>query len=206
MEYLIIGIILIIGYLLGSLNSSLIVGKAYGIDVRKHGSGNAGATNTLRTLGKKAAIFTSLGDILKGVIACIIGKVIFIENPELGAIIGGVGAILGHTWPLYFGFKGGKGVLTSISVILTIDYKIGLILCIIFIVLALLTKYVSLSSIVGAIFYPILVITYGNNSKQLLIFSIAISSLVIIRHRTNIVRLCKGTENKFGSKKNEQKN
>ncbi|MDP4182682.1 MAG: glycerol-3-phosphate acyltransferase, partial [Bacillota bacterium] len=98
----------VIGYLLGSLNSSLIIGKIYGVDVRKHGSGNAGATNTLRTLGKKAALFVTLGDVFKGIIACLLGYFLLGND---GLMSAGIGAIIGHNWPLYFKFKGGKGVL-----------------------------------------------------------------------------------------------
>jgi glycerol-3-phosphate acyltransferase PlsY len=191
----------VLGYLLGSINTSLIIGKFYGVDVRQHGSGNAGATNTLRTLGKSAAIFVTLGDILKGIIACvagyyIIGNVKDIGN--LGLMTGGVAAIIGHNWPLYFGFKGGKGILTTFSVIMMMDWRIGLILLGVFIIVLLISKYVSLGSIIGAALFPIVgAIPVFNNSSTFVIFAIVVAFLAIIRHRANIERLLKGTESKL---------
>lgn len=190
----------IAGYLLGSANSSIIVGKFYGTDVRKHGSGNAGTTNTLRTLGKKAALFVLLGDILKGLLAYLAGY--YITGSALGGMVGGTAAILGHIWPVYFGFKGGKGVLTSLAVLLMIDWPIALVLLGIFIIIVLLTRYVSLGSIVGATLFPVLSLVLGR-STETVIFSALIAVLIIFMHRTNIKRLLKGTESKIGSKKQE---
>lgn len=186
------------GYLLGSANSAIIVGRFYGVDVRKHGSGNAGTTNTLRTLGKKAALFVLLGDILKGLLAYLAGY--YIAGNALGGMVGGTAAVIGHVWPLYFGFKGGKGVLTSLAVLLMIDWYIALVLLGIFIIIVLLTRYVSMGSIVGAALFPVLSLIL-DRSVETVLFSALIAALIIFMHRTNIKRLLNGTESKIGSKK-----
>lgn len=188
----------IIGYLLGSVNSSLVVGKFYGVDVRKHGSGNAGATNTLRTLGKKAAIIATLGDMVKGFIACIIG--LLIAN-EMGVMTAGIAAIIGHNWPIYFKFKGGKGILTSLAVVLMMDWRIALILLGIFIIIVAITRFVSLGSIVATILFPVFAATLFAKSTEFIIYSAILAAMALFRHRTNIGRIIKGTESKLGAKK-----
>jgi glycerol-3-phosphate acyltransferase PlsY len=188
----------ITGYLLGSVNFSLIIGKFYGTDVRQHGSGNAGTTNTLRVLGKKAAAMVFAGDILKGVIACLLGRLI--AGGDIGIMAAGFGAIIGHNWPLYFGFKGGKGVLTSAAVVMMMDWRAGAICLTVFIILVAITRYVSLGSIVGAGLFPIVSLVMGRNAL-FIIFSTAIAILIIFRHRSNIVRLLNGTESKLFKKK-----
>lgn len=188
----------IVGYLLGSLNSSLIVGRFYGVDVRKHGSGNAGTTNTLRTLGKKAALLVLLGDIVKGVLAFIAGY--YIYGGQLGGMLGGTASILGHVWPVYFGFKGGKGVLTSLAVLLLIDWPIALGLLGIFIIIVLITRFVSLGSIVAAALFPAAAIVLGR-SIETIIFSGIIAVLIVVKHHSNIKRLLNGTESKFSFNK-----
>lgn len=185
-----------IGYLLGSINSSLVIGRFYRVDVRKHGSGNAGVTNTLRILGKTAALLVLIGDALKGIISCLVGYYI---AGQTGAIVAGGFAIIGHNWPVYFGFKGGKGVLTSFAVMVFIDWKLAIIALGAFIVVVLLTRYVSLGSITGAIILPILAILF-NRSIELIVFSIALGFLVIVKHHSNIERLINGTESKLGKK------
>ncbi len=191
------------GYLLGSANSSLIVGKFYGVDVRKHGSGNAGATNALRTLGKKAAFFSTIGDMLKGVIAAIIGSIVLKDNgigvENFGVLVGGFFAILGHNWPLYFKFKGGKGVLTTLAVFLMMDWEIALLLLGIFIIIVSITKYISLGSIISAALLPIINLIVGKSYIYVLISAI-MAILLIARHHANISRLLKGTESKLNLK------
>lgn len=189
-------VIAIIGYLLGSVNTSLVVGKFYSVDVRKHGSGNAGITNTYRTLGKSAALFVLVGDVLKGVLSCLLGYLI---AGKTGAIVGGGFSIIGHNWPLYFGFKGGKGVLTSFAVMVFIDWKLAGIVFIVFLIIFLLTKYVSLSSIIGALALPITAILL-NRDLEVVIFSVLLSLILIARHHSNIERLLKRTEPKFSRK------
>ena len=194
----------LIGYLLGSVNTSLIVGKFYKVDVRQHGSGNAGMTNTLRTLEKLPAIFVIIGDVLKGVLACIIGNIILTVAVEIhdsfGAMVGGIGAILGHNWPVYFGFKGGKGVLTAFAVIMTTKPLIGLILLAFFTLIVLITRYVSLGSIVAAMLFPA-VSFFMEKEFIYIIFAGLIGLLVITRHKSNIERLINGKESKLGAKK-----
>lgn len=187
----------VIGYLMGSANTSLIVGRFYSIDIRKHGSGNAGATNTLRTLGKSAAAFVGLGDVLKGVISCLIG--LYLAG-EMGLMVGGLSAVLGHNWPLYFGFKGGKGIFTSFSVVMMMDWKLGLILLGIFVIIVALTRYISLGSILVAALFPVAALVSGK-SGEFVIFAAIIGILAVVRHHANIKRLLNGTESKFGSKK-----
>ncbi|TYQ12996.1 UNVERIFIED_CONTAM: glycerol-3-phosphate acyltransferase PlsY [Acetivibrio alkalicellulosi] len=200
---LMILVVFLIGYLLGSINTSLVVGKFYGVDVRKHGSGNAGMTNTLRTIGKMPAVFVIVGDILKGILACIIGYYIlrnFQTIEGLGTMVAGLGAIIGHNWPLYFGFKGGKGVLTTFAVIMMMQPYVGLMLLAVFVIILLITKYVSLGSIIAAGLFPIISIIIGKG-VVFSVFAAIIGILVIIRHVKNIERLISKTESKFGSKK-----
>ncbi len=213
MAYIILAASLIIGYLIGSINTSVIVGKFFGIDIRKKGSGNAGATNTLRTLGTKAAIIVLLGDALKTVISILIVKLIALKifKDEQYSILyaqylAGLGTVLGHNFPVYFGFHGGKGIVTSITCIFMLDWKIGLIIFVVGLSLMIITRYVSLGSIVGSILYPVLVIAFNFNNKEeyvpyYIALSIVVGGLAVYRHRANFVRLIKGTESKLGSKK-----
>lgn len=188
----------IIGYLLGSLNTSLIVGRFYKVDVRQHGSGNAGMTNTLRTLGKKAALMVIIGDVLKGILAYLAGSLIC--GGELGGMLAGTACIIGHIWPAFFGFKGGKGVLTALAVLIMLDWQIALGLLAVFIVILLLTRYVSLGSVTAAFLFPISAAVFGRDT-QTLIFSSIIAVLVILKHHENIGRLLSGTESKFSLSK-----
>lgn len=195
----------VVGYLLGSLNSSLLVGKAYGVDIRKHGSGNAGTTNALRTLGKKAAAFVLLGDALKGVLAYLVGYLICSRAEGLGVLGGmlsGTAAVIGHIWPLYFGFKGGKGVLTSLAVLIMIDWPIAVSLLALFIIIVIISKYVSLGSVIAAAIFPLMAVLLGR-STETVIFSGIIALMIIIKHHANIKRILAGTESKlsFKSKK-----
>lgn len=189
----------IAAYLIGSINSAILVGRLWkNIDIRDYGSGNAGATNVLRTLGKWAAVVVLVVDISKGIIGIIIGGYI---AGDLGALVAGLGAVLGHNFPLYFGFKGGKGILTSTAVIFMIDWKMGLILLVIAIVIMAVTRYVSLGSMVGAGLYPAVVLIFDRRGIEYIIFACCIGLLAIYRHKANIVRLLNGTESKLGSKK-----
>lgn len=206
---------LLIGYLLGSVNTSIIIGKIKGVDIRKSGSKNAGMTNALRVMGEKAAVLVAIGDLLKTFaalfLARIIAKQFFEENGELVLFceyIAALGAVLGHNFPLYFGFRGGKGVLSSLAVILFLDYRIGLIVAAISIIIIVLTRYVSLGSMMGAIVYPIFVVAFSTDLKSRTVhyyiaLSIAISLLALYRHRTNISRLLNGTESKLGKKSDD---
>ena len=188
------------------MSSVIISRKMAGFDVREKGSKNAGSTNVLRTVGKKAAIFTLICDVLKGVIAILIAmliaKIAKIENPLLIKYVAGLAVALGHTFPIFFEFRGGKGVATSLGVLLMLNWKIGLISLIFALVLMAITKMVSVGSISAAILYPILVLFMqeGKNFGVILL-SFAIAGLVIFNHRSNIKRLKEGKENKLSFKK-----
>lgn len=197
----------IIGYLLGSINTSIVIGKVFfKIDIREHGSGNAGTTNALRTLGKGAALAVLSGDFLKGVLACIIGRYLAGElSPGVyaGEYAGGLFAILGHNWPVYFGFKGGKGVLTSFAVVLMFSPISALICLAIFIAIVAITKFVSLGSIVSVMFFPI--IAWLNGEPPLLVtVGVFLAVLIAVRHKTNIQRLLAKNEKKLSFKKAEK--
>jgi len=195
----------IIGYLLGSINTSIIFSKFKKTDIREHGSGNAGLTNTLRTFGKGAAVVVLLGDVLKGVIAILLARlacnIFAIDLSGVASQIAGIAAILGHNFPIYYGFKGGKGVLTSVTVLMMIDYKLALCCLLIFIIIVAITRYVSLGSILAAASFVVMVLVL--KKYDLLAFGIIVASMLIIRHRSNIKRLIQGNENKLGQKKKE---
>ncbi|MDD3193149.1 MAG: glycerol-3-phosphate 1-O-acyltransferase PlsY [Oscillospiraceae bacterium] len=196
-------------YLLGSVSFAVVVSKClYHQDVRQFGSGNAGMTNILRTYGKKAAALTLAGDFFKGVAAVLIGRLIFALFGVTvfdGAYVAGLFAILGHLYPLYFGFRGGKGILTSIGIIAVINPLVFLGLLIICLPLIFITKIVSVGSLAGAVCFPFLTLLVdhfaGGISWLDFAFSLVIALLVIWMHRANIKRLLNGTENRFGSKK-----
>lgn len=199
----------VIAYLIGSINSSILISKAVtGKDIRKSGSGNAGATNMLRTMGKKYAVITLVIDILKGVVALLLAKLaISLGAYGVSMYIAGVAVVVGHNFPVFFGFKGGKGVATSLGVVLLLDWKIGLITLVIALAIMAITKYVSFGSIMAAVVFIILqtvvmAVTYSFDITRFICVLI-LGGLLIIRHRANIVRLLNGTENKLGSKKKE---
>ncbi len=196
----------ILAYFIGSVNFSVIFSRKFaGFDVRDKGSGNAGTTNVLRTVGKRVAALTLVCDILKGVIAIgiavIAGKIWTDINTEILKYLAGFFVILGHTFPIFFEFRGGKGVATSLGVLLTLNWKIGLICLIFALILMAFTGMVSVGSILAAVLYPILTLFIGEIEFGAIIVSILISLLVIFNHRTNIKRLKNGTENKLSFKK-----
>ncbi len=208
-------IVAVVAYLLGSISFSVIISKKMaGFDVREKGSGNAGSTNVLRTVGKKAAIITLICDILKGVIAIIIavvtGKIVQGLDNALLVQLAGVFVILGHTFPVFFRFKGGKGVATSLGVLLITNWQIGLICLVFALILIALTRMVSVGAIAAAVLFPVLVLfidqnyivsTTGWDNWSYLIYSIIIAVLVIFNHRENMKRIFNGTENKLSFKK-----
>jgi glycerol-3-phosphate acyltransferase PlsY len=189
----------LVGYLLGGINSAIIVGKLSGVDVREHGSKNAGLTNAVRVLGKKKALFVLLGDVLKGVLACVFGIVLAPDTPSV-MLLAGLMCVIGHNWPVYFGFKGGKGALTSVTVLFFADYRIALILIGVFILLVVLTRYVSLGSMTGAVLLPVFGIVF-RKGLDFFIFSMILAVMLVWRHRGNIQRLIKGEESKLDLKK-----
>ena len=192
-------------YLLGSIPTSYIVGKLFfGLDLREHGSGNVGATNALRVLGKKAGIFVLAVDIGKGAVAVLVGAQLIkhfnLSHPEYWAIIAGAFAMLGHVFTVWLKFKGGKGVATSAGVFLALSPKaLGLAL-LLFIVLVALTRYVSLGSIcAAAAITPLVIWEMGTWQHPNAILALVAGTVVIVRHRSNISRLLAGEENKFGA-------
>lgn len=207
-------IIAVIAYLIGSINFSIILSKRMaGFDIREKGSGNAGTTNMLRAVGKKAAVITLICDILKGVVSILIavlaGKIVKNLDNALLVQLAGIFVIIGHTFPVFFKFKGGKGIATSLGVLLMINWQIGLICLIFALVLMALTKMVSVGSIAAAILFPILVafidqnyiVPTSNSNWSYLVFSIIVSLLVIFNHRANVQRILNGTENRLSFKK-----
>ncbi len=207
-------IVAVIAYLIGSINFSIILSKRMaGFDIREKGSGNAGTTNMLRAVGKKAAVITLICDILKGVVSILIavlaGKIIKNLDNALLVQLAGIFVIIGHTFPIFFKFKGGKGIATSLGVLLMINWQIGLICLIFALVLMALTKMVSVGSIAAAILFPILVafidqnyiVPTSNSNWSYLVFSIIVALLVIFNHRANVQRILNGTENRLSFKK-----
>ena len=204
-------IVTLVAYLLGSISFSVIISKKMaGFDVREKGSKNAGSTNVLRTVGKKAAVITLLGDCLKGVVAIlfaiIVGKIAKNTDKALLVQLAGIAVVLGHTFPIFFGFKGGKGVATSLGVLLMTNWQIGLICLVFALVLMALSKMVSLGSVGAAILFPVLVLFIHTNftvseGSSYLIYSIILAVIVAFNHRSNIKRILNGTENKLSFKK-----
>jgi len=196
-------IFLIMAYLIGSIPTGVIIGKKFkGIDIREHGSKNTGATNAYRVLGKQYGIIVLLADAFKGWLPVFIADMAGVEDWQL--ILVGVLTIVGHTLSPFLKFKGGKGVATSLGVFLFLAPKIVLILVAVFLVVAGTTKYVSLASVSVAGLFPILVLflqTGDDRDWSLFGFSLVIGLFVIFKHRSNIERLLKGNENKFGTKK-----
>ena len=204
-------LVAMVAYMLGSISFSIIFSKKFaGFDVREKGSKNAGSTNVLRTVGKKAAALTLLCDILKGVVAVVIAFLVGIAfeegqiNRPLLVQLAGIFVIIGHTFPVYFKFKGGKGVATSLGVLLIINWQIGLICLVFALLLMALSRMVSLGSIVAALLFPVLTIFIGQNylvPGNYIIFGVLIALFVIFNHRENVKRLLAGEENKLSFKK-----
>ena len=207
---------LLIAYLLGSVASAVWIGQIfYGTDIREYGSGNSGATNAFRVLGKRAGSAVMFFDILKGWLAVNTGwlfQLIGISHYLPGSVqfvdlqlVLGVAALLGHIFPVYVGFRGGKGVATLLGIILAVHPSAALISLVIFILVLLITRYVSLSSIIAALAFPVVIILiYETTTPSLIIFSLLIAILVLITHQKNIERLIskeEGKANLFGGKK-----
>lgn len=186
------------GYLLGSISTGLIVaGTNTNVDLRKEGSKSTGATNVLRVLGKKPAAITFIGDFLKVLVACIIGSLLAGHE---GGMVAGLAGIIGHNWPVYYQFKGGKGVASSVAVMLYLFPVPGLIAVASFFLVLAVTKYVSLSSMVMLTLFAGIVIVSNLNNWFICLWSVIVAGLCIYRHRANIDRLLKGTENKVSAK------
>ncbi len=207
-------IALIAAYLLGSLNASIIISNLKGSDIRKHGSGNAGATNMLRTYGKKLAVAALLFDAFKGVLAVLVANWM-LAYADFGAdnwyyhamrCVAGLFVVIGHNFPVFFKFKGGKGIATSAAVIFMLDWRVGLIVLFAALATMAISKYVSLGSVVGAFTFPTFIAVFTfliDKDNNWLVFgtSVIMCALAVWRHRANLVRLANGTESKLGKKK-----
>ncbi len=192
-------------YLLGSINSAVIISKKiYGYDVRDYGSGNAGMTNMFRSFGKKAGFLTLGGDILKALISVVIG---FCLMGGPGQYVAGFFCMMGHIFPVYFKFKGGKGVIVSAITVLLIDPLVFLVLLGIFALMFFATQIISASSITAAFFYPMVVYAFNYTRPSILyfLFSLLMAAFVIAMHKENIHRLLNKTEKKFTIKKDGKK-
>lgn len=202
LETIIIIALLIAAYLIGSIPTAVWWGKGYyGIDVREFGSGNAGATNTFRVLGRKAGIPVLFIDIIKGTIAVFLAHFspfVFDSNEFVTLELGlGIAALVGHVFPVFAGFRGGKGVATILGVVICLTPITSLLVLSVFLIVLLATRYVSLSSIIAGLSFPFFLnIVLENQNQTLLIFSLFVSALLIITHKKNISRLLKRQESK----------
>ncbi|VDN45911.1 Glycerol-3-phosphate acyltransferase [Petrocella atlantisensis] len=197
MSYL---ISIVMGYFLGCFQTAYIVArKTKHIDIREHGSGNSGTTNAIRVLGWKLGMLTFVGDILKAVLAVIIARTLF--DSQLAGLYAGAGVIIGHNWPFVLNFKGGKGIASTLGMLLAFDWRIGLVAWAVASLAIYLTKYVSLGSILLVTIMPIgVLLLYPGGTQELIITSI-LAIIAIYRHKANIGRLIRGEENKLGVKK-----
>ncbi|MDI9495410.1 MAG: glycerol-3-phosphate 1-O-acyltransferase PlsY [Bacillota bacterium] len=186
----------IISYFIGNISFAYILGKIFAKkDVREYGSGNAGATNAFRTFGKKVGALVFLGDVLKGVAAVLLGRYL---GGQTGAYIAGAFVIIGHNWPVLLSFKGGKGVATTIGVMLFVNAKLTLICVIIGVVIIVITRTVSLGSISGMGLAPFVALIFIRPlTIDFFLFTVFLAGMSIYRHKDNIKRLVKGNENKF---------
>lgn len=210
---------IVIGYLLGSLNFAVMLSnKKYHDDIRNHGSGNGGTTNMLRTFGRLAAFLTFVGDILKGMVAVCIGSALL--GLTFGGHLAAFFCMLGHMFPIFYKFKGGKGVATSIGAILMLSPVVGLIMILVFVIIVVGTKFVSLGSVMAALIYPVLLYRINLIQDEAgwfvannigwgfdIIFAFLMMAMVVFMHRENIKRLIAGKESKVSfSKKNKGEN
>jgi glycerol-3-phosphate acyltransferase PlsY len=202
---MIYAIVLVCAYFLGSIPFGFLIARSRGVDVRKEGSGNIGATNVWRVLGKKWGLTTFLCDMAKGLVAVIVARdlaAIFAQDPATLGILAAIGCILGHSFPVWLGFKGGKGVATSLGVIFGMMPVASLIVFALWGAVFKLSRYVSLASIVASFALPmVVVVLLMLNVMQgwaYFYFAVAASLLVVLRHTANIRRLLAGTENRFG--------
>ncbi len=202
--------IALVAYLLGSINFAVLISKkSYHEDIREYGSKNAGTTNMMRTYGKKAAILTLLGDLLKGVVACVIGSLLL---GQWGGYTAALFAVIGHMFPVWFRFKGGKGIATTAGVVLWLSPATFGVLLFLFVALVLWTRYISLGSVMGMLMYPLILNRFALMTPAVLqlafpgrdLVAMAIMALAIWKHKANIIRLWQGKENKFSFKSSKK--
>lgn len=191
---------LVIGYIFGNFQTSYIIAKSFKkIDIREHGSGNAGSTNALRVMGKKFGIMTFGGDILKAILAVIITQLIF--QDQVAGLYAGLGTVLGHNWPAVLKFKGGKGIASTLGTLLAFNPLIGFGVWAITAIVIFTTKYVSVGSMLLVILFPISIALFYPGNIQALIIALIFMVMGVLQHRANIIRLLNGNENKLGQKK-----
>lgn len=191
------------GYCFGCFSTAYVIGRANNIDIRQFGSGNAGTTNALRTLGFKAGLLTFLGDAIKAIIPILlVYLILYIGDPavKLLALYAGLGVVLGHNFPLWLHFKGGKGIAATAGVMLAFDWRLGLTAVVVFSLVVLITRYVSLGSLLISLLFPIWVLVIYPGNIHMLSVSGIFTILAFIKHQANLKRLLKGTENKLGQK------
>lgn len=196
-------VVLVASYVFGATPFGYLAGRLRGMDIRKHGSGNIGATNAFRVLGKPIGIAVFMLDFLKGLLPVLMASQVFPDAP-MAPVLAGIGAILGHNFTFWLGFRGGKGIATSAGVLLALLPVAMLVGLGVWFILFFTTRYVAVASIAAAIAIPIVTAVRAWENRPLLIFSIAIAILAIVRHRSNIQRLMAGTENRF-TRKSETK-
>lgn len=191
---------IIIAYILGNISGGMIFGKLlFNKDIRDYGSKNAGTTNVLRVFGIKAGALTFIVDLLKSILACFIGMKLLGLN---GVLLAGIFVVIGHNWPIFLNFKGGKGIASSFGFIIFLDYEIAIVAIIMFITIVVLTKYISLGSMLTTtLVLPISYIFFGYRNIYVLLTFLFLASLSIFRHKSNIIRLVNGNENKINFKK-----
>jgi len=195
MDYIRIAATIITGYLLGSVSIAVLLSKyIHKKDVRLVGSKNAGATNIARTYGMRSGLITLAGDVLKTVLAMMIGKLLF-DIP--GLTLAGVSCLLGHCWPVFFKFKGGKGVAVGAAIAAMLDWRLLVIVLSAFIIMVIITKTVSIGSLAAAVAFPLAWVLLKGVSLPTVAFGVSVMAIVVIRHSENIRRLVRGEEKKF---------
>lgn len=193
---------LIIGYGFGCFSTAYFIGKANNIDIRNYGSGNAGTTNALRTLGWKAGFLTFLGDAIKAIIPVLLVR-FFIKDADYGQLLplyAGLGVVLGHNFPVWLHFKGGKGIAATGGAMFAFDWRLGIAAFIIFMVAVAITRYVSVGSLMISLLFPVWILFLYPGNIHMLIVSLIFTVSAFIKHRSNLKRLFSGTENKIGQK------
>jgi len=199
MRTLVLILIAVISYVLGSINGAIIAGRfVFHKDVRRYGSGNAGLTNYYRAFGTPGIILLVLIDVLKTVVACLIGAALMkkYDAREVGILFAGFCVILGHMFPAYYQFRGGKGVLCGVTMAFLVDWRVGLCCLLTFLILLLFTRYVSLGSIVGSALCPVYLWIFGHEKLSIILGALC-ALLIVIKHAENIVRLISGRERKI---------
>lgn len=206
-------ICLVMGYVFGLFQTGYIYGKCKGIDIRRFGSGNSGSTNALRVMGVRAGLIVFVGDFLKTMIPCFLVRVLLSGRPEytyVWILYTGLGVVLGHNFPCYLNFKGGKGIAATAGIITSLDWRLMLLCLVAFVLVVAVTRYVSLGSLIVSSILVIWNVVMGQlgayglsaaSRPEFYILSVVIAAMAFWRHRANIVRLVQGKENKLGSKK-----